>query len=52
MKKKYKLWVVLLSVVVGFFVVLTGTYFTTKLKTFNEIPNPSTNYNKRNIMFM
>lgn len=33
MKKKYKLWVVLLSVVVGFFVVLTGTYFTTKLKT-------------------
>ena len=35
MKKKKKVWIILLSVVLGLFVVLGGTYFTTKLKTVN-----------------
>lgn len=33
MKKKKKVWIVLLCVILGLFVVLTGTYFATKLKT-------------------
>ena len=33
MKKKKKVWIILLSVVLGLFVVLGGTYFATKLKT-------------------
>lgn len=33
MKKKKKVWIILLSVVLGLFVVLGGTYFATKLNT-------------------
>jgi len=35
MKKRKKVWIVLLSVVFGLFVLIAGTYFTTKLRTVN-----------------
>lgn len=35
MKKRKKVWIVLLSVVFGLFVLIAGTYFTTKLGTVN-----------------
>lgn len=35
MKKRKKVWIVLLSIIAGLALIVTGTYFTTKLKTVN-----------------
>ena len=35
MKKRKKVWIVLLSIIAGFALIVTGTYFTTKLNTVN-----------------